>query len=75
MYIYLRAGKKVRMFKPLFICCGFKAKFLPSKRHCHAHLHVHMCNLNMWLIMWVCSRKIVVGCLCLISQSSDAKSK
>ena len=50
------------MFEPSFVCCAFEAKFLPSKLHCHAHInmfaHVHLRNLNVWLIMWVCSRKV-----------------
>ena len=34
--IVIRAGKKVRMFKPLFVCCTFEAKFFPSKFCCHS---------------------------------------
>ena len=52
------------MFQSLFVCCAFEATFLPLKLHCHVHInvctyvHAHLCNLNVWLMMWVCSRKV-----------------
>ena len=41
----IRAGKKVRIFEPSFICYAFEAKFLPLKLHCHAHFNVCTCAL------------------------------
>ena len=59
--MYIRAGMKVGMFEPSFVCCAFEAKFLPSKLAATPTLmfaHVHVYNLNVWLIMWACSRKV-----------------
>ena len=47
------------MFEPSFICCTFEATFrsfaaMPTLMFAH----VHLCNLNVWSIMWVCSRKV-----------------
>ena len=40
-----RAGKKVRIFEPSFICYAFEVKLLPSKLRCHAHFNVCTCSL------------------------------
>ena len=45
MYVCTRAGKKVRIFEPSFVCYAFKAKFLPSKLRCHVHFNVCACAL------------------------------
>ena len=45
MYMYIRAGKKVRIFEPSFVYCAFEAKFLPSKLRSHAHFNVCTCAL------------------------------
>ena len=61
MYMYIRAGMKVGMFEPSLVCCAFEAKFLPLKLAATPTLmfaHVHVYNLNVWLIMWACSRKV-----------------
>ena len=55
------AGKKLRMFEPLFVCCAFKSKF--SLRSFTAmptlmFVHVHLYTLNVGLIMWACSSKV-----------------
>ena len=60
-YMYIRAGMKVGMFELSFVCCAFEAKFLPLKLAATPTLmfaHVHVYNLNVWLIMWACSRKV-----------------
>ena len=79
--MYIRAGKKVRFFEPLFVSNAFEAKFLPSKLHCHAHFNVCRCALvkskrvvnNVGVFQK--SQGCVVGCFCLVSLSSDAKSE
>ena len=43
--IYIRAGKKVRIFEPSFVCYTLEAKFLPSKLCCHAHFNVCTCAI------------------------------
>ena len=61
VHIHIRAGKKVQIFEPSFVYCAFEAKFLPSKLRCHAHFNVctcTLCNLNVWLKLWVCPRKV-----------------
>ena len=40
-----RAGTKVGMFEPSFVCCAFEAKFLPLKLRCYAHFNVCTCAL------------------------------
>ena len=55
MYKYTYQGwEKVQMFESSFVCCPFEAIFLLLNLSCHPHL----CNLNMWSIMWVCSRNV-----------------
>ena len=69
--IYIRAGKKVRIFEPSFVYCAFEAKFLPSKLRCHAHFNVctcALCNLNVWLTLWVCPRKVEAELLAVSAQ-------
>ena len=46
MYIYIRAGKKVPIFKPLSVCYALKAKFLPSKLRCNAHFN-NVCTCTL----------------------------
>ena len=58
--------KEVWRFEPSFICCTFKAKFLPLKLWCHAHLTfalAHLYNINVRLIMWACSSKVEAALL------------
>ena len=48
-YNYIVGLRKVRMFEPLFICCAFEAKLLPSKLCYHTHFNVcpvmHTCAI------------------------------
>ena len=58
IHVYVKAGKKLRMFEALFVYCAFECKF--SLRS-HAHFNVCACALvhsNVWLIMWACSGKV-----------------
>ena len=58
IHVHTKAGKKVRMFEPSFVCCAFESKF--SLRS-PAHFNVCACALvhsNVWLIMWACSGKV-----------------
>ena len=41
--VQIRAENKVRMFKPLFDCCTFDAKFLTLELRCHAHFDMCTC--------------------------------
>ena len=45
MFVYNRAGEKIQMFEPSFVCYAFKTKFLPSKLNCHTHFNVCTCAL------------------------------
>ena len=71
LYVHIRAGKKVRIFEPSFVYCAFEAKFLPSKLRCHANFNVctcALCNLNVWLKLWVCPRKVEAELLAVSAQ-------
>ena len=70
MLIIGLAGKEVWRFELSFICCTFKAKFLPFKLWCHTHfnfLHLHTCTctiiINVRLIMCPCSSKVEAALL------------
>ena len=58
-HVCTRAGKKVQMFEPSFVCCTFEAtlgSFAATPTLMFAHVHLY--NLNVWLIMWACSRRV-----------------
>ena len=71
---HFRAGKKVQMFEPLL-------QISPFKLRCHVYFNVCTCTLVQSKCVvnnvgeFQKSRGCVVGCFCLISQSSNAKSK
>ena len=50
-------GSKLPSFAHLL---QFEANYLPLKLCCHAYfiVCVHLCNLNVWSIMWACSRNV-----------------
>ena len=61
IFIMNRAGKKLQMFEPSFVCCAFESNFFllsfaatPTLMFAHTHLY----TLNVWLIIWVCSSKV-----------------
>ena len=52
-----------------YVCCAFKAKFLPLKIHCTCTLMFALAlsyDLNVWLIIWACSRKVETVCCWLL---------
>ena len=68
MVIIGLAEKEVWRFELSFICCTFKAKFLPLKLWCHTHFNFCACILvndiiNVRLIMCPCSRKVQAALL------------
>ena len=57
MTIEIRAGKKLRIFEPSFVCCALEYKFsLRSFALMFAHEHLY--TLNVWFIMWACFSKV-----------------
>ena len=49
--INTKAGKKLRMFEPSFVCCAFESKFslrsfaaTPTLMFAHAHLYTQTCG-------------------------------
>ena len=44
-----RTGKKVRRFKPSFVCCAFEAKFEALLLSTLMFAHADLYNLNVWL--------------------------
>ena len=44
--MYTRAGKKVRIFEPSFVCCAFKANFSFQASPTLMFAHEHLNNLN-----------------------------
>ena len=81
LILVLGLGRMFRIFEPSFVCYAFEAKFLPSKLRCHTHFNVCTCALvqskrvvnNVGVFQK--SLGCVVGCFCLVSLSSDAKSE
>ena len=45
IHVCIRAGKKVRIFEPSFVCYAFEVNFLSSKLRCNAHFNVCTCTL------------------------------
>ena len=77
--IYIRPGKKVWIFEPLFVCYPFWVKFLPSSLHCHAHFNVCKCNacaiyIYLLSIMYACSIKVEAVLLAAFSHFSVQRS-
>ena len=62
-YVHVRAGKKVQMFEPSFVCCRFNLNFsLRSFAATPTLMFARTCALVQskcvqWSIMWACSSK------------------